>query len=160
MIRQFATFRLGDGLFGVDVLLVREINQQMDITAVPLSAPWVRGLINLRGQVVTVFDLRVRLGMSAEDTTESSHIIILKTENELSLLRARENNDALRTSEDMIGLLVDDIGDVVEIDNTEIETPPANAGGVEGKFILGVLKLEAELMLVLKVQEVLALERD
>ena len=160
MIRQFATFRLGDGLFGVDVLLVREINQQMDITPAPLASSWVRGLINLRGQVVTVFDLRVRLGMPAEETTEASHILILKTEAELALLRARENNAALRTCEDMIGLLVDDIGDVVEMDESEIEPPPANAGGVEGRFVQGVVKLEGELMLVLKIQEVLALDRE
>ena len=154
-MKRFATFRLGNQLFGLDVLLVREINQQVDTTPVQRSRDYIRGLINLRGQIVTIIDLAVRLGLEARQTDGSSHSIILKSEEELATIRAREKRDDLHGSADIMGLLVDMIGDVVEVEEGDMEPPPANLGGVDGRYLLGVAKMEGVLLVILNVEEVL-----
>lgn len=158
MRKQFATFRLDKQLFGIEVLLVREINQQMDITPVQQALDYVRGLINLRGQIITIFDLGVRLGLTPREITADSHSVILKTEEELGPVRHREGREDLRSCGDAVGLLVDKVGDVVEEEETEIEPRPANVGGVDGRFLSGVLKLEKDLLVLLDVKQVLGVE--
>ena len=133
--RQFVTFGIDDYLLGIDILKVREINRVLDITPVQHARTYVRGLINLRGQTVTVFDLGRRLGLALREIAEESHNIILK-------------NDA-------VGLLVDSIGDVVMAQDDEIEQPPANVGGIEGRFIEGVVKLREELLVILSAEKIL-----
>ncbi len=133
--RQFVTFGIDDYLLGIDILKVREINRVLDITPVQHARTYVRGLINLRGQTVTVFDLGRRLGLALRKIAEESHNIILK-------------NDA-------VGLLVDSIRDVVVAQDDEIEQPPANVGGIEGKFIEGIVKLEKDLLLILSAEKIL-----
>jgi len=133
--RQFVTFGIDDYLLGIDILKVREINRVLDITLVQHARTYVRGLINLRGQTVTVFDLGRRLGLALREIAEESHNIILK-------------NDA-------VGLLVDSIGDVVVAQDDEIEQPPANVGGIEGKFIEGIVKLEKDLLVILSAEKIL-----
>ena len=133
--RQFVTFGIDDYLLGIDILKVREINRVLDITPVQHARTYVRGLINLRGQTVTVFDLGRRLGLALREIAEESHNIILK-------------NDA-------VGLLVDSIGDVVVAQDDEIEQPPANVGGIEGKFIEGIVKLEKDLLVILSAEKIL-----
>ncbi len=157
-MKQFTSFRLGHHLFGLEVLLVREINQQMDITPVQHAPEHVRGLINLRGQIVTIFDLGIRLGLEERKISPHSHSIVLKTNDELNIVQKREGRSDLTTNEDTIGLLVDEIGDVVEVNDSEIDPPPANVGEIDGRFLSGVVKLERELMVVLDVSEVLAAE--
>ena len=83
-MKQYATFRLDDHLFGIDVLLVREINQYMVITPVPLAVPSIRGLINLRGQIVTVVDLGVLIGLEPRNIGKETHSLVLKTHDDLS----------------------------------------------------------------------------
>lgn len=160
MRRQFATFRLDQWLLGVDLLLVREINPQMDVTPVPLAPPFVRGLINLRGQIVTVLDLGIRLGLSARTITESSHVVILKTNDELGAVRMQTGRAALKGASEVVGLLVDAIGDVVEEEEEFIEPPPANVGEMERRFLAGVVKLRDELMVILETNEVLRKEQS
>lgn len=133
--KQFVTFRIDDYLLGIDILKVREINRFLDITPVQHAREHIRGLINLRGQTVTVFDLGIRLGLKYREITGESHNIILKN--------------------DLVGLLVDSIGDVVEAQNHAIENPPANVGEIEGKFIEGVVTLEDELLVVLSSEKIL-----
>ena len=133
--RQFVTFGIDDYLLGIDILKVREINRVLDITPVQHARTYVRGLINLRGQTVTVFDLGRRLGLALREIAEESHNIILK-------------NDA-------VGLLVDSIRDVVVAQDDEIEQPPANVGGIEGKFIEGIVKLEKDLLVILSAEKIL-----
>ena len=84
-MRQFATFRLGGQTFGIDVRIIREINRILDITPLPFSADYVRGLINLRGQIVTILDLGVRLGLPRKATGPDSHNIILKKSSVVSV---------------------------------------------------------------------------
>ena len=137
--KQFDTFRLDDHLVGIDILRVREINRVLDITPVQHAPSYVRGLVNLRGQTVTVLDLGVRLGLSRRMLTEDTHNVILKPED--------------------VGLLVDRIGDVEEADETAIESPPANIGGIAGGFIDCVAKLHKELIVILSPAKILETPR-
>ena len=81
--RQFITFYLGEDLFGLDILLVREINRHLELTRVDRTPEFVRGLMNLRGQIVTVLDLGIRLGIGARAIERESSCIVLKTRGEL-----------------------------------------------------------------------------
>jgi len=152
---QYSTFRLGDRMFGLDIVLIREINRILDITPVPHSHSHIRGLINLRGQIVTILDLGVRLGLPSREITDESHNIILKTTSELAATRLT-NGQHIVTSTDLVGFLVDAIGDVVEADEATIEPPSANVSGEEGRFLSGVIKTEGGLLVLLDLQEVLS----
>ncbi len=134
-IKQFVTFRIEDDLLGVDILRVREINRMLDITPVPKAPAYVRGLVNLRGQTLTVFDLGIRLGLPPRQITEESHNVVLKHH--------------------PVGLLVDSIGNIVQCDELEVELCPANADSIEEKFIEGVLKLEDGLLIILRTGKLL-----
>jgi len=122
---QYSTFRLGDRLFGLDLMMIREINRILDITPVPHANSHIRGLINLRGQIVTILDLGVRLGLERQEILDTSHNIILKTTAELASVK-HEGAQPYTTSNDLVGFLVDAIGDVVEADESTIEPPSAN----------------------------------
>lgn len=154
-MKQYATFRLDDHLFGIDVLLVREINQYMVITPVPLSTSSVRGLINLRGQIVTVVDLGVLLGLEPRQIDRNTHSLVLKTHEDLGALRIRFGNQELDGPVDTVGLLVDTVGDVVDVDENEMEPPPANVGDIDGQFLSGVIKLDTELLVLLNIGKAL-----
>ena len=159
MRRQFASFYMGENLFGIDVLLVREINQDVDITKVDPSPDFIIGLMNLRGQIVAITDLGVKLGINKEADTERKNCIVLKTDSELEHLND-EGMDVGKTSQDMIGLMVDKIGDMVTVEEEEIENPPSNVNGVDGKYLSGVIKLENQLLVTLKLEEILAMESE
>lgn len=151
---QFVTFRLGGQLMGMDILLVREINQIMESTFVQRAPSFIIGLINLRGQIVTIFDLAERLDMPGK-TSDESHNIILKSNSELLSIRARERKENLISADEVVGLRVDAIGDVMEIDQQKIEPSPANIGHFDQHFLAGVVPLEEELLLILDVGAVL-----
>lgn len=148
---QFATFRVGEHLFGLDILGVREIIRVFDITPVPRTEDHIRGLINLRGQIVTILDLAVRLGHPRPPITETSHIVILKA--------AVDGNREDRTqgsTQGLLGLLVDSIGDVVSADDSRADAPPANITEAEERYLSGVLKTEAGLLVLLNLKELLS----
>ena len=151
-MNQYSTFRLGDRLFGLDIMMIREINRILDITPVPHARDHIRGLINLRGQIVTILDLGVRLGLPRLDIGEESHNIILKTNAELS---AAHCDKKFSTSTDLVGFLVDAIGDVLEADDSSIEPPSANVSEAESQFLSGVIKTDAGLLVLLDIREVL-----
>jgi purine-binding chemotaxis protein CheW len=157
-LQQYVTFYINEHLFGINVLLVREINPNTEITRVDLAPEFVRGIMNLRGQIVTVIDPAVRLGMEEREITERSRCIVLKTSAELL---ERENCETLadETVADHVGLLVDAIGDMVSADENEIEPPPANIGNVDAKFISGIFKMEGKLMIVMKTKDVLTTQK-
>jgi len=154
-MKQYATFLLDGHLFGIDVLLVREINQYMVITPVPLSVPSIRGLINLRGQIVTVVDLGVLIGLEPREIGRETHSLVLKTHDDLASLRLRFGNQELTGPIDTVGLLVDGVGDVVDVNEKEMEPPPANVGDVDGQYLSGVIKLEKELLVLLNIGKAL-----
>ena len=139
---QLCTFRLGSLYLGIDVLDVREVLHHADITAVPHANDAVEGLINLRGQIATAVDLRRRLEVEPrEDEGKSIHIVIM-------------------SDGEPVTLLVDKIGDVVDVDPATYEEPPLTMTGIARELILGAYKLKDELLLVLDVQRVVDLEPD
>jgi purine-binding chemotaxis protein CheW len=161
-MNQYSTFRLGDRLFGLDLMLIREINRILDITPVPHARGHIRGLINLRGQIVTILDLGVRLGLERQEVADSSHNVILKTHADLAAAHregggahAAGGAQAGAASNDLVGFLVDAIGDVVEADENSIEPPSANVSEAEGRFLSGVIKTDSGLLVLLDLHEVL-----
>lgn len=138
--RQFCTFYLDDLFFGINVLDVQEIIKFQEMTAVPLSSPVVEGLINLRGQIVTAIDMRRRLELpEREDDREPINVII-------------QTDDDTTAS-----LLVDEIGDVMEISDDLFERPPETLKGTAAELIDGAYKLEGRLLLVLDTAKILDL---
>jgi purine-binding chemotaxis protein CheW len=128
---QFATFFIGDLFFGIDVLNVQEVLRHQEMTRVPLAAEVIRGLINLRGQIVTAVDMRGRLELPPRQ--EAAHSM----------------NMVVRTQEGAVSLLVDEIGDVLEMDASNYEPPPDNLSPVARSLIRGIFKLKDRLLLVL-----------
>lgn len=137
---ELATFYVGDALCGMDILNVQEINKLMEMTTVPQAPEYVMGILNLRGQIVTVIDLGKKLGLSSTDMSESTRNIIVNSANE------------------HIGLMVSRISDVVEAQWDKVEDPPVNIGGVQGSLFKGVFKTEDRLIGILDVDRVLAEE--
>lgn len=134
------TFYLCGNLLGIDVTLVKEINRNVCYTAVPGSKKHIAGLLNMRGQVVTLFDLAEFLTLKKDNLQYSNTrtCIILKTPRD----------------PDQVGILIDRPGDVIDIDTAECEPPPANVGGVENEFISSVVKLKSELLIIIDPQKV------
>lgn len=153
--RSFTTFLLSGQLFGIDILMVREINKQLEITPVPHANEYIRGLLNLRGQIVTILDLNKRLGLEKATVAQDSHNIILKTEQELQALGIEPDQGDFAATSDKVGLLVDDIRDVVIVPEQAIEPPPANMGKIDGQFLTGVIKQNNALVAVLSVDKLL-----
>jgi purine-binding chemotaxis protein CheW len=137
---ELATFYVGDALCGMDILKVQEINKLMEMTKVPQAPEYVTGILNLRGQIVTVIDLGNKLGLTSTDLTDSSRNIIVNAANEY------------------IGLLVSSISDVVAANMEKVEKPPANIGGLQGAYFKGVFKTKDRLIGILDVDKVLAEE--
>lgn len=128
--RQLCTFHVGDILFGVDVEHVQEVLRYQVMTPVPKTASVVRGLINLRGEIVTAIEVREQLGLPQ------------RGEEELPM------NVVIRTEDGAASLLVDEIGDVVEVDDADFEPPPERIDGVAKKLVRGIYKLEGQLLLL------------
>lgn len=134
---ELATFYVGEALCGMDILKIQEINKLIEMTKVPQVPDYVMGILNLRGQIVTVIDLGKKLDLSAIEISDQSRNIIVKSENEY------------------IGLLVDRISDVVQTEQDMVEPPPANIGGIQAKYLTGVFKTEKSLIGILDIDEVI-----
>lgn len=130
---QFCTFVLQDYIFGIEVQTIQEVIRYQEMTPVPLAPATVHGLINLRGQIVTAIDLRTQLDLPARDGD------------------ALPMNVIVRTPEGAVSLLVDEIGDVVEVDPSNYERPPETLDGKARELVTGVYKLEGRLLLILDV---------
>jgi len=129
--RQYCTFFLDGHYFGIDVLEVQEVIRSQEMTRVPLAPAVVRGLINLRGQIVTAIDLRRRLDMPD------------RPEGELPV------NVVVRTDDGALSLLVDEIGDVLQVPEEAFERPPETLRGTARELIRGAYKLDGRLLLIL-----------
>jgi purine-binding chemotaxis protein CheW len=153
--RQLATFPFDGQVYGIDVLLVREIIRHVEYTPVEHAPAGVLGLLNLRGQIITVLDLSSVLGLAPRQISPDSHCIILKTREELMRSAARDAVDD-ETPAEIVGILVDRIADVVALDSSCIDPPPANARGVHGTMLSGIAKIQDRLILILQMREALA----
>jgi purine-binding chemotaxis protein CheW len=128
---QFATFRLDRLLFGVPVLKVREVIRFQPLTPVPLAPPTVRGLLNLRGDIVPALDLRRRLGMAPRAQESAAMNLVIAHEHEL------------------VSFLVDEIGDVVQVEESVLEAVPDHLPAAVREVLVGIYKLRGELLLAL-----------
>lgn len=138
MAPQYCSFHVGDLFLGIEVERIQEVLRDAVITRVPLAPPEVRGLINLRGQIVTAIDLRRRFGLEDPPTDETGATLIL------------------RFDEELVSLVADRAGDVVDVAEEVFEDPPDTLKGERRRLIRGAFKLEDRLLLALDVENVLA----
>ena len=138
---KYLTFALGPEEYGLEILKVREIIGYMDITAVPQTPAHVRGVINLRGQVIPVIDLRTKFGMEAADVTDQTCIIVVETS---------QGNRNFST-----GIVVDRVQEVLDIGGEDIEEAPQFGSSVNTDFILGMGKIGESVKILLDIDRVL-----
>ncbi len=139
---KYLTFALANEEFGLEILKVREIIGYMEITAVPRTPPYVKGVINLRGQVIPVVDLRAKFGMETTETTDQTCIIVVEITQD-----GRKFNT---------GIVVDHVSEVLDIAGEEIEESPQFGATVETDFILGMGKIGETVKILLDIDKVLA----
>ena len=137
--RQYCTFYLRDLYFGLDVLKVQEVIRYQPMTRVPLAHPVVRGLINLRGQIVTAIDLRRRFDIPDRG---DDHLPV---------------NVVVQTDDGAVSLLVDEIGDVLEVPERDFVRPPETLRGTARELICGAYKLPDRLLLILDIERAVSL---
>jgi purine-binding chemotaxis protein CheW len=139
---QYCTFLLDDRYYGVDVQQVQEVIRYQELTRVPLASPVVSGLINLRGRIVTAIDLRRRLGLPDRPAGKLPMNVVVNT------------------GDDAVSLLVDEIGDVIDVPADKFEKPPETLRGAARTLVAGAFKLEGRLMLVLNTREAVEVPGD
>lgn len=136
-LRQFSTFYLGDRLYGIDVMQVQEVTKSMGVTAIPLAPSYVKGLINLRGQIATAIGLTelFQTEQSGSDATQKMNVVCC-------------SEGALLT------LLVDRIGDVIEVSGSDFEPSPDTIGDSIKQFMEGIYKNEKEILSVISIERI------
>lgn len=131
-------FKLGEEEYGIDVDKVETIERMLPITRVPKTYSFVKGVVNLRGVVIPVIDLRGRFGLAETEPTDQTRIVIVSVE------------------EMQVGFVVDSANDVIDLDTDVIDTPPEVVGGVKAKYLHGVARIsESRLLIMLNLSEVL-----
>jgi purine-binding chemotaxis protein CheW len=141
--QQFLTFRIGDEHYGLELSKTREIIEYSGITCVPLMPSFMRGIINLRGEVVPVIDLAVRLGRKPIDVQKRTCIIVVEL----------ENNDQRH----VLGLLADAVSEVIELSADNIEDAPSFGANIRADFIQGIAKLGEEFVVLLDASKALSI---
>ena len=136
-ILQWVTFRLAGETYGINVMQVREVLKHTDIAPVPGAPSYVMGIINLRGNVVTVIDTRMRFGLPDKELSSQSRVVIIECEKQV------------------IGFLVDSVAEVVYLYSSEIETPPNVGNDETAKFIQGVCNRDNELLILVDLNKLL-----
>jgi purine-binding chemotaxis protein CheW len=136
-ILQCVTFRLQDEIYGINVMQVQEVLRVTEIAPVPGAPHYVLGIINLRGNVVTVVDTRERLGLDAKEMDESTRIVIIEAEKLV------------------VGILVDAVAEVVDLRMSEIESAPSVGNDESSKYIQGVASRDGELLILVDLNKLL-----
>jgi purine-binding chemotaxis protein CheW len=139
---KYLTFQLGREEFGIRVLKVREIMGIQEITAVPQTPPHVKGVINLRGKVVPVIDLRLKFGLTAVDYTERTCIIVTQLKGESGMI--------------LMGVIVDGVSEVLTLAPTDIEDTPDFGEEIAGNYLLGLAKVKGKVKILLDIDWVLS----
>ncbi|WP_320169692.1 chemotaxis protein CheW [Maridesulfovibrio sp.] len=135
---QLVTFSIGDEEFGVDILKVQEIIRTMEITKVPRAPAFVEGVINLRGKVIPIIDLRSKFGLIIREHDQNTRIIVV------------EINDMI------VGFVVDSVSEVLRIPASTVEPPPPVVSGLDSEYISGVGKLSDRLLILLDLNRLLS----
>ncbi len=137
---QLVSFILGNEEFGVDILHVQEINRMMLITKVPNAPGYVEGVINLRGRVIPVIDLRLKLGMEKKEPDKNTRIVVVEVR------------------EKIVGFIVDAVKEVIRIPEEITEEPPDIVTGLNSEYIKAVGKLEDRLLILIDLKKILFAE--
>ncbi len=137
---QLVTFSIGEEEFGVDILKVQEIIRTMEITKVPRAPEFVEGVINLRGKVIPIIDLRRRFGLTSKEHDKHTRIIVIEINNMI------------------VGFVVDSVSEVLRIPASTVEPPPPVVAGMESDYISGVGKLQDRLLILLDLDRLLSNE--
>ena len=140
--QQYLTFTLGEEMFAIGILAIREIIEYGHLTEVPMTPPFIRGVINQRGAVVPVVDLAVRFGREPLANTKRTCIVIIEIESD----KGRQE----------MGIVVDAVSEVLEIPATEIEPPPQFGARIRIDFIAGMGKIDGSFVVLLDVDRVLS----
>jgi len=135
---QLVSFKIGAEEFGIDILKVNEINRMMTLTKVPNAPSFVDGVVNLRGRVIPVINLRTKLALPKKEYDRNSRIIVVELENKT------------------IGFIVDEVSEVLRIPVNITEKPPEMVSGINASFITAIGKLEDRLLILLDLEKVLA----
>lgn len=131
-IRDILLFNVAGTVCGIDVLMIQEVRKDFEITPVQLSPDYVSGVMNLRGEIATVFNLAMKLGVNHKLDTKNAKVIVLKNK-----------------SGEFEGLLVDDIADVIQVGETEINTSPSHMASIKSEFVEGICRHEEDLVALL-----------
>jgi len=145
MSKSFMSIMLGEYLFGMDVTIIREVNRSVEMTPVALAPDLIRGLMNLRGQIITVLDPAIRLSLEPCKISSLTRCVVLKTKNEGSYLGLR----------DITGILVDSVGDIITVENNDLEQAPPNLSELNDQFVDSVIKMENGLLIILNMTKIL-----
>jgi len=137
---QFLTFALNSEEYGIEILKVREIIGVMDITTVPQTPDFMKGVINLRGKVIPVVDLRLKFSMSEEEYTQKTCVIVVEADNS------------------QVGIIVDSVSEVLDIKSGEIEETPGFGQGIDTDFIMGLGKVKEKIVILLDIEQILSSE--
>jgi purine-binding chemotaxis protein CheW len=149
-LHQFVTFRLDGELYGLAIQVVKEVNPTTAINPVPLSNPTIRGVVNIRGQIVLVMDIAVIFGRPARPIGPESQLVILKTAPELGMIRGLDaGTDVARFGSKPICFLVDSIGEVVSVPAQSMEAPPPHLSVCNAVFVRGIVHSGDDLLVVL-----------
>jgi len=138
---KYLTFMLADEEYGIGILKVKEIIGMMPITTVPQTPGFVKGVINLRGKVIPVVDLRLKFGMQATDYTERTCIIVVEIAREAGTIQ--------------IGSVVDAVSEVLNIKGEDVEATPSFGSSLDTSYILGMAKIEGGVKILLDIDRVL-----
>jgi purine-binding chemotaxis protein CheW len=138
---KYLTFKLNVEEFGLEILKVQEIIKMMDITRVPRTPPFVRGVINLRGKVIPVVDLRLKFDMETKENTDKTCVIVVTVH--------RSGGSVV------MGIIVDEVSEVLDVSGSSIEPAPEFGGAVDTSFILGMGKVGERVVTLLDIDQVL-----
>ncbi|NOS99861.1 MAG: purine-binding chemotaxis protein CheW [Phycisphaerales bacterium] len=141
-INQIVGFRLADEEYGVDIMRVQEIILLGEITKIPEVPDFICGLINLRGHVIPIVDLRKRFDLPVRDNTEHTRIIVVNVKNKT------------------IGMVVDAVNEVLRINAEQIEPPPSSIAGIDHAYIRGLVKFDDKLLILLNIEQILTAEEQ
>lgn len=139
---KYLTFKLGHEEYGLEILKVQEIIKMMDITTVPRTPEFIKGVINLRGKVIPVVDLRLKFGMDEKEATDMTCVIVVQV----------AKADSIVT----MGIIVDQVSEVLDIVAEEIEPAPAMGAATDTEFILGMAKSRGTVKILLDIDKVLS----
>ncbi len=139
---KYLTFSLNNGEYGIEILKVNQIIRLQTITAIPHTPPYIRGVINLRGMIIPIIDLRRKFDMTAHGDTERSCIVVIKLE---------ENGKTVQ-----MGIVIDEVREVLEISADDIEAPPDFGIGINTEFIMGIAKTGNRVKMLIEIGKALS----